>query len=140
MPFVSLTANEIALALEAVRKLEHEAEKSEQTPKLAGIASLKESLRDAMTPLSDRDEKIVSVARSMSYVSDGEVEIDDQAEGRATIVSEGDDNGAYVLGWVWADFAGTELDKDKEDGDEEDEEEEGQDGASRQNCATVTEN
>jgi len=33
------------------------------------------------------------------------------------VVSEGDDNGAYIQCWIWVDFCGTEL--DKEDGDEE---------------------
>ncbi len=32
-------------------------------------------------------------------------------------VSEGDDNGAYVLGWVWVPFAGTALDTDTGDDD-----------------------
>lgn len=39
---------------------------------------------------------------------DGEIEIDDGA-----VVSEGDDNGAYVAAWVWVGFGGTELDKDR---------------------------
>lgn len=30
-------------------------------------------------------------------------------------ISEGDDNGAYVQAWVWVPFAGTELDKEKDE-------------------------
>ena len=30
-------------------------------------------------------------------------------------VSEGDDNGAWVAAWIWVDFSGTSLDKNKED-------------------------
>ena len=41
-----------------------------------------------------------------SLTRDGEVEID-----KPIITSEGDDNGTYVMAWVWVDFAGTELDK-----------------------------
>lgn len=40
---------------------------------------------------------------------DGELEVDDGA-----IVSEGEDNGAYVQAWVWVDFYGTPLNKEKE--------------------------
>jgi hypothetical protein len=41
-----------------------------------------------------------------AYHRDGELEIDDVA-----IVSEGDDNGAYVMSWRWVSFEGTPLDK-----------------------------
>ncbi len=36
-----------------------------------------------------------------SYVREGEVEIDSQGTDGAGFVSKGDDDGAYVLGWVW---------------------------------------
>ncbi|BBB99707.1 hypothetical protein [Bradyrhizobium elkanii] len=51
---------------------------------------------------SERDKKIADMA---DVGDDGEFEID------GAIVSEGDDNGAYVLGWSWASFAGTALTK-----------------------------
>lgn len=70
-------------------------------------------LRDRRAPATKRDMKILGIAQDMSYVRDGEVEIDNPCDGIATI-SEGDDNGAYVLGWVWADFSGTDLDKEDE--------------------------
>ena len=40
---------------------------------------------------------------------EGELEFDESA-----VVSEGDDNGAYVQAWVWVSFEGTHLDKVKE--------------------------
>lgn len=43
------------------------------------------------------------------HARDGELEFDDNA-----LVSEGNDNGAYVQGWRWVDFEGTEFDKEKE--------------------------
>jgi len=59
--------------------------------------------------IEDWDEKIRQLAKAQHEV-EGELEIDANA-----VVSEGDDNGAYVQAWVWVDFAGTELDKEKED-------------------------
>lgn len=53
-----------------------------------------------------RDRQIIELARERHH-EDGELEFDDPE----CIVSEGDDNGAYVLGWKWVDFTGTELDK-----------------------------
>lgn len=38
---------------------------------------------------------------------EGDLEIDEDA-----VVSEGDDNGAYVQCWKWVEFAGTPLDKE----------------------------
>lgn len=51
-----------------------------------------------------RDDVIRKLA--YTYQKDGELEIDEGA-----VISEGDDNGAYVASWVWVDFSGTELDK-----------------------------
>jgi len=79
------------------------------------LTQAEEKLKAAKKPLSERDEKIVEIAASMRYVRGGEVEIVDGEP----VISEGDDNGAYVLGWVWADFAGTELDKEAENEDAE---------------------
>jgi hypothetical protein len=42
------------------------------------------------------------------YHDDGTIEIDPNAK-----VSEGNENGAYVQAWVWVDFAGTDLDREK---------------------------
>ena len=42
------------------------------------------------------------------HAKDGELEIDGGAQ-----VSSSFNNGAWVTAWVWVDFAGTELDKEK---------------------------
>jgi hypothetical protein len=54
---------------------------------------------------TDRDKKIAG----MVGWEDEKFECDNN------IVSEGDDNGAYVLGWRWVSFHGTELDKESDD-------------------------
>lgn len=40
---------------------------------------------------------------------------DEDFECDGSIVSEGEDNGAYVMGWRWVSFCGTPFDKEKED-------------------------
>jgi hypothetical protein len=55
---------------------------------------------------AERWEKIRQLARGV-FVCDGNPEIDEDA-----VVSEGDDNGAYVAAWVWVPFSGTDLDKE----------------------------
>lgn len=55
----------------------------------------------------DRERKIIQLAQASSLVGDGVLEIDDTA-----ITSEGDDNGSYVMAWLWVDFSGTDLDKE----------------------------
>ena len=74
--------------------------------KLARIKglTLADCLRYFDDKASERDKAIAALAPSR----EGEVEIDH------ALISEGDDNGAYVLAWVWADFAGTPFDKDDE--------------------------
>jgi len=54
-----------------------------------------------------RERRIVELARTR-LVHDGELEIDDVA-----VISEGLDNGSYVMAWAWVDFAGVPgLDKE----------------------------
>lgn len=60
----------------------------------------------------DRRFEIIELAREQRQ-QEGLVEIDDEAK-----LSEGNDNGCYVGAWVWTDFSGTKLDKDKEAKDE----------------------
>jgi hypothetical protein len=48
------------------------------------------------------------------------VEASDELEIDGAIISEGDDNGAFVLAWTWVDFNGTAFDKEAEDGEDED--------------------
>lgn len=59
--------------------------------------------------LFERDLKVAQHAFDTLH-KEGELEIDLLT----VVVSEGDDNGAYVQAWVWVSFAGTEFDKEKE--------------------------
>jgi len=64
---------------------------------------------------NDRQRRIAARAR-LRLTHEGELEIDDR-----TVISEADDNGSYVMAWVWLDFAGVpgldkELDKGTETG------------------------
>jgi hypothetical protein len=61
---------------------------------------------------TDRETAIRTLARKL-WVSDGEIEIDDNAK-----ISEGEepsDNGAYVQAWVWVDFSGSPLSTDTDE-------------------------
>ena len=53
----------------------------------------------------DREESIRDLARK-KFPDETQVQIDPVA-----VVSEGDDNGAWVAAWVWVDFTGTQHDK-----------------------------
>ena len=52
-------------------------------------------------------ERVVALAQER-YSRDGAIQIDADAA-----ISDGSDNGTYVQAWVWVDFTGTELDKEK---------------------------
>ncbi|MGO9269820.1 MAG: hypothetical protein ACLQOO_06130 [Terriglobia bacterium] len=55
---------------------------------------------------NDRERRIAELARQ-HLTQEGQVEVDD-----TTVVSEGKDNGGYVMAWLWVDFAGVPgLDK-----------------------------
>jgi hypothetical protein len=60
---------------------------------------------------SEREKQIIALAKEhyegSSQASDGDINVDDDA-----VVSEGEENGAYVAAWVWVRFAGTPLDKE----------------------------
>jgi len=78
------------------------AAKAVKTPSLElrkAIEAIEEHLNDP------RRQKILELGRR-TLPREGELEFDDDA-----IVSEGDNNGAYLQGWAWVDFAGTNLDK-----------------------------
>lgn len=62
---------------------------------------------------SDRDRAIAEL-----------VETNDELEVDGAILSEGDDNGTFVLAWTWVSFSGTPFDKDAEDDEEEEDAEE----------------
>ena len=73
-------------------------------------AALSAAIQAVEKHLDDpRREQIVEIAQE-SLGREGAIEFDDDA-----IVSEGSDNGAYVEGWIWLDFSGTPLDKEKEE-------------------------
>lgn len=59
-------------------------------------------------------ERAICVLAQATLNKDEECEIDD-----ATVLSEGDDNGAYVLTWTWLSFVGTKWDKEPEEADSE---------------------
>lgn len=72
-----------------------------------------------MTEELERNKKIIEMAKNL-WESDGEIKIDHVSDKDIpAMVSEGDDNGAYVKAWVWVDFAETELDKEGHDADED---------------------
>ena len=52
-------------------------------------------------------EKQIRMMAKEEYQKDGEVEIDSNA-----VISEGEDNGAYVAAWVWVSFEGSKFDKE----------------------------
>jgi hypothetical protein len=85
-------------------------------PKQVALAKIKGlTIGDCTTFLdsivSDRDKK---VADMVHCGEDGEFECDNY------IISEGDDNGAYVMGWRWVDFSGSDFDKRTTEEKEED--------------------
>lgn len=60
---------------------------------------------------TQREQQIVKLAKNQ-YDQDVVAIVSHESLKQLTSpVSEGDDNGAYVLGWVWVDFEGTALDK-----------------------------
>ena len=61
-----------------------------------------------------READILAVAgRSGAFNCDHGIEIGDPLDAHV-MVSEGEDNGAYVRAWVWVSFEGTPLDKEEE--------------------------
>lgn len=71
------------------------------TPDIAARA------QEALASLTDPRENAIRRIAEESFHRDGELEIDAGA-----LLSEGDDNGTYLLAWRWVDFAGTPLDKE----------------------------
>lgn len=57
---------------------------------------------------SERDDQIRALAAK--HHCDGDLEFDE-----GCVVSEGDDNGAYVQAWAWVGFAGTPLDTEAQE-------------------------
>lgn len=61
---------------------------------------------------AERDAAILDLAVNNYPWSDGEIEMGSPGDEPGAMVSEGEDNGAYVRAWVWVSFEGTPLDKD----------------------------
>jgi hypothetical protein len=84
----------------------------QRDPRIREVAftELEQALREyGEDQASERRNKIVELANEAhGCEGDLQIEFDDDA-----IVSEGEDNGAYVQAWVWLDFSGTEFDKDQ---------------------------
>jgi hypothetical protein len=59
---------------------------------------------DALATKEEREK-----AELVDADNDGDVERDNH------IISEGKDNGCYVLVWRWASFAGTKFDKEEDE-------------------------
>jgi len=77
------------------------ADAASQLARIEGL-TFSDCLRFFDDQASERDQAVAALAPTR----EGEVEVDH------AIISEGDDNGAYVLAWVWADFADTPFDKE----------------------------
>jgi hypothetical protein len=98
--YVSLTLDEVAHVIDLLRN-----DKAEQSTQLAETLANRKEEQEVQ---AQRNDRIIEMARDQHQVF-GETEIDDGA-----LVSEGDDNGAYVQSWIWVDFSDTELDKELE--------------------------
>jgi hypothetical protein len=59
---------------------------------------------------SEQDQTLIHLARERHHV-DGEIEIDDD-----TILSESEDDGFYVMAWVWVNNPELTSDDDPRDG------------------------
>jgi hypothetical protein len=101
----------IAALPEAAEVVEQESLSAWLESANAAVAKL-QALADAIALVSETPERDAAIRKMADeqYGRDGECEIDNDA-----IVSEGDDNGAFVAAWVWVDFCGTPFDKDPPD-------------------------
>ena len=93
------------LAPEKYDDEEHEAACVKNAENAAAVLVKASSIGVVAEEEESRRQRIIEVARHRLQV-DGELEINDEA-----IVSEGGDNGCYVMAWAWFDFEGTEFDK-----------------------------
>lgn len=99
--------NDIEDTIAVLRRWQNTIE--EQTPyqQLAAIRDL--TFSDCVAHFASKRtarEKAI-VAWAQEHDKEGELEVDD-----SSILSEGDDNGTYVLAWQWLDFAGSPWDKE----------------------------
>ena len=56
--------------------------------------------------LNDNQRRALIIELAQAVESEGDLELDDDDQ---VIISEGDDNGAYVQMWKWVPFSGTKL-------------------------------
>ena len=71
------------------------------------VGNLEEYLERFEQPRMKRENAIRKLAHKTLH-QEGDLEIDDNV-----VISEGDDNGAYVMTWQWVAFDGTKFDKEK---------------------------
>ena len=64
--------------------------------------------KEKKKPYTKRERAIWKLARIDDKLRDGELELD-----KGAVISEGDDNGAYIQTWMWVPFEGTVLDKER---------------------------
>ena len=96
MPYLHLTDTEVVILLDGIGRLT-----GYPTAELQALA-------DKLNPSDEDIERHADIRHlARRHAERQGHEIDDDA-----IVSEGDDNGAYVMAWVWVDFEGTDLDKE----------------------------
>lgn len=74
---------------------------------LAAIEGL--TLADCLNFFDEEEDERAKKIVDLCEVDDEGFEIDTYH------TSEGEDNGAYVLGWRWVSFSGTEFDKEKDE-------------------------
>jgi hypothetical protein len=74
--------------------------KQEALAKIEGL-TISDVLRFFYDRATPRDKEIAAM-----------VDTDDELETDGAILSEGEDNGAFVLTWSWVDFDGTKFDKE----------------------------
>ena len=71
------------------------------------------TLSDCLTFFNEAKDGRAKAIYDLCETGDEDFEVD-------TIhTSEGDDNGAYMMGWRWVPFIGTELDKHSSEGNED---------------------
>jgi hypothetical protein len=66
------------------------------------------------SPSIDFELKVLDIAMQAINDNDTVVLSHEDLKSIKSPVSDGDENGAFVLAWVWVSFVDTELDKDNE--------------------------
>lgn len=109
-------ASVVGIAEEALLKDESESEAKLDLQEVLALLRQDHGLRfgDCVVAFGrNRDSDPYARAAHKEYHQEGEIEIDD-----TTVVSEGDDPGAYVLAWVWVDDQAAGIVRDEDGKDE----------------------